>query len=69
MARKVFFSFHYENDINRAMIVRNSWVTQGVEKAGFIDKAEFEQVRRQGTKAIALIVILSFSAVNSATSL
>ena len=52
MARKVFFSFHYENDINRAMIVRNSWVTQGVEKAGFIDKAEFEQVRRQGTKAI-----------------
>lgn len=52
MARKVFFSFHYENDISRAMIVRNSWVTQGVEKAGFIDKAEFEQVKRQGTKAI-----------------
>ena len=25
MARRVFFSFHYDNDINRSMIVRNSW--------------------------------------------
>lgn len=52
MSRKVFFSFHYENDVNRAMVVRNSWVTQGTEKAGFIDKAEFESVKRQGQKAI-----------------
>lgn len=29
MARRVFFSFHYDNDINRSMTVRNSWVTQG----------------------------------------
>lgn len=28
MARRVFFSFHYDNDINRSMTVRNSWVTQ-----------------------------------------
>jgi len=28
MARKVFFSFHYERDIWRASIVRNSWVTK-----------------------------------------
>lgn len=34
------------------MTVRNSWVTQGVEKAGFIDKAEFEKVQRQGKKAV-----------------
>lgn len=52
MARKVFFSFHYENDINRSMVVRNSWVTQGKEAAGFIDKAEFEQIKRQGEKAV-----------------
>lgn len=52
MSRKVFFSFHYGDDVNRAMTVRNSWVTQGVEKAGFIDKAEFEKVQRQGTKAV-----------------
>ena len=36
MARRVFFSFHYEEDINRSMVVRNSWVTQGKEVAGFI---------------------------------
>ena len=52
MARKVFFSFHDDNDINRSMIVRNSWVTQGKEVAGFIDKAEFEQVKRQGEVAV-----------------
>ena len=52
MARRVFFSFHYENDINRSMTVRNSWVTQGKEAAGFIDKAGFEQVKRQGETAV-----------------
>ena len=52
MARKVYFCFHYENDINRTMTVRNSWVTQGVEAAGFIDKAAFEQIKRQGNDAV-----------------
>jgi MTH538 TIR-like domain (DUF1863). len=52
MARRVFFSFHYENDINRTMVVRNSWVLRGVEQAGFKDKAEFEEVKRRGKKAI-----------------
>ena len=52
MARRVFFSFHYDNDINRSMTVRNSWVIQGKEAAGFIDKAEFEQIKRQGESAI-----------------
>lgn len=52
MARRVFFSFHYDNDINRSMVVRNSWVTQGKTAAGFIDKAEFEQIKRQGEKAV-----------------
>lgn len=52
MARRVFFSFHYKNDIDRSMIVRNSWVTQGKEAAGFIDKAEFEQIKRKGDDAV-----------------
>lgn len=52
MVRRVFFSFHYEEDINRSMIVRNSWVTQGKEVAGFIDKAEFEKVKKEGKEAI-----------------
>lgn len=52
MARRVFFSFHYDNDINRSMIVRNSWVTQGKKAAGFIDKAEFEKMKRKGEKEV-----------------
>lgn len=52
MARRVFFSFHYENDINRAMVVRNSWVLQGKEGAGFIDKAVFETLKRKGESAV-----------------
>ena len=51
MARKVFFSFKYK-DVSRAMVVRNSWVTQGKEAAGFIDTADFEEVKRQGYQAI-----------------
>ena len=52
MSRKVFFSFHYQNDINRSMVVRNSWVTQGKEAAGFTDKAEFEKLKRTGDSAV-----------------
>lgn len=51
MARKVFFSFKYE-DVSRAMVVRNSDVIRGDEKAGFIDKADFEAVKRKGDQAI-----------------
>ena len=51
MARKVFFSFKYE-DVSRAMVVRNSWVTQGKEASGFIDSADFEKVKQQGDTAI-----------------
>ncbi len=49
--RKVFFSFKYK-DVSRAMIVRNSWVTQGKEAAGFIDAADFEELEKQGDAAI-----------------
>ena len=52
MARRVFFSFEYEHDVSRAMIVRNSWVTQGREAAGFVDAADFEEVERGGDAAI-----------------
>lgn len=51
MARKVFFSFKYE-DVSRAMVVRNSDVIRGDEKTGFIDKADFEKVKKQGDQAI-----------------
>ena len=51
MARRVFFSFKYE-DLSRAKVVRDSWVGQGKEAAGFIDAADFEEVKRQGDNAI-----------------
>ena len=51
MARRVFFSFKYK-DVSRAMVVRNSWVTQGKEAAGFVDAAEFEKIKKQGDAAI-----------------
>ena len=51
MSRRVFFSFKYK-DVSRAMVVRNSWVTQGSNAAGFIDAADFETVKRQGDAAI-----------------
>src|SRR6266568_4198063 len=51
MARRVFFSFKYV-DVSRAMVVRNSWVTQGKEAAGFVDAADFEELERKGDDAI-----------------
>ena len=51
MARRVFFSFKYD-DVSRAMVDRNSWVTQGRQAAGFIDAADFEDLARQGDSAI-----------------
>ena len=51
MARRVFFSFEY-SDVWRVNQVRNSWVTQGNEVAGFWDAADREQIQRQGEAAI-----------------
>lgn len=53
MARRTFFSFHYNNDVWRANIVRNSWVTKDDKiAAGFIDAAEFEKIKNQGVDKV-----------------
>lgn len=53
MARKVFYSFCYTDDINRTMVVRNRWVTQGSQTiSGIIDKAEFEKIKKNGDQAV-----------------
>lgn len=53
MARKVFFSFHFERDIWRVGQVRNSWLTKpDRESAGFWDKVKWEEVQREGEEAI-----------------
>lgn len=49
MARRVFFSFHYERDVWRASQVRNNYVTKdGIEEAGYIDAASWESVKKKG---------------------
>jgi hypothetical protein len=53
MARKVFFSFHYERDVQRAAVVRNHAVTkEHDEAAGYVDKAAWESIEKQGDEAI-----------------
>jgi len=53
MARKVFFSFHFDRDIWRVGQVRNTWLTKpDRESAGYWDKARWEQVQRQGDDAV-----------------
>jgi hypothetical protein len=56
MARRVFFSFHYERDIWRANTVRNSWVTQDREAAGFFDAGLWEEAKRKGDAAIKRMI-------------
>lgn len=51
MARKVFFSFHYERDVRRVVQVRNSWVVRSKGEAPpFYDKAQWETVKRAGVE-------------------
>ncbi len=53
MARRAFFSFHYERDIWRASQIRNSWVTKpDRETAGFWDAASWEEVKKKGDEYI-----------------
>lgn len=53
MARQVFYSFHYKNDVSRVMTVRNRWVTHGNQTiSGVIDKADFEKIKLKGEEAI-----------------
>lgn len=54
MARRVFFSFHYDNDILRVGQIRNSGIVlaAGDTAAGFTDSASWESVKKQGDPAI-----------------
>jgi len=56
MARRVFFSFHHDRDIWRANVVRNSWVTQDREAAGFWDASLWEKAKKKGHDAIKRMI-------------
>lgn len=52
MARKTFFSFHYERDAWRAAIVRNSNAIADEDEYGVIDAVDWETIERQGDDAV-----------------
>lgn len=53
MAKRVFFSYHFDRDAWRANQVRYSWVTKpDREAAGFFDAADQEEVKRSSDEAI-----------------
>jgi hypothetical protein len=48
MARRVFFSFHYQRDVRRIQQVRQSWVVRDHGEAPpFYDAADFEEAKRR----------------------
>jgi MTH538 TIR-like domain (DUF1863) len=57
MARRVFFSFHYDNDVWRANQVRNANVVAGTDVAGFFDHSEYEEAKKKGNQAIARMIL------------
>jgi len=56
MARHVYFAFHYQRDIWRVNVVRNSNVVQGFDSAGFMDYSLWEEAKRKGDEAIKRLI-------------
>jgi len=57
MAKRVFFSFHYQDVIDfRANVVRNHWITQDREDAGFYDASIWESAKKQGSIALKRLI-------------
>jgi hypothetical protein len=53
VSRRVFFSFHYKPDVQRAKVVANSWLTKpDREEAGFFNASAFESKQRQGDEVL-----------------
>jgi hypothetical protein len=56
MARRTFFSFHYQRDIWRANVVRKSGVVIGQAAAGFQDASLWEEAKKKGDAAIKKMI-------------
>ncbi len=58
MAKRVFFSFHYQDVIDfRANVVRNHWrLKPNRQDAGFFDASLWETTQKQGTMAIKRLI-------------
>ncbi|KHN56271.1 TIR domain-containing protein [Pectobacterium fontis] len=58
MAKKVFFSFHYQDVIDfRANVVRNHWVSKPDRAAaGYFDKSIWEEAKKNGDIALKRMI-------------
>jgi hypothetical protein len=57
MARRVFFSFHYDKDHWRATQVRNSHAVAGADIAGFFNLAEYQEAKGKGAEAVKRMIV------------
>jgi len=57
MARRVFFSFHFDKDIWRANQVRNCNVVAGSDTAGFFDHSEYEEAKKTKDEGIKRMIL------------
>jgi MTH538 TIR-like domain (DUF1863) len=56
MARRVFFSFHYDRDLWRVNVIRNSAMVEGVSAAGFQDRSLWEETKKRGDDAVRRLI-------------
>lgn len=56
MARKVFFSFHYQRDVWRVNVVRNSGTIDGISAARFHDASLWEETKKKGDEAVKKLI-------------
>ena len=57
MARRVFFTFHYQRDIMRVNVVRNHWLTKpDAQSAGYWDHSLWEKTKTQGDPAVEKLI-------------
>lgn len=57
MAKRVFFSFHYQDVIDfRANVVRQHWVTKDREEAGYFDASLWESSKRSGDESLKRLI-------------
>ena len=56
MARRVFFSFHYQRDVWRVNQIRNLDQVVGVAAAGFADASLWEEAKKKGDVTIKAMI-------------
>ena len=56
MARRVFFSFHYQRDIFRVNQIRSMPNITGCAAAGFQDASIWEDAKKKGDAAIKKLI-------------